>query len=172
MKMLEPVFRAGLGGKIGSGRQWMSCIEIHDLASMVMESLKNPSINGAVNAVMPAPVSNGEFTLAVARAVRRPAIIPAPAFALRLVLGDLSHLLLDSQRVIPKKFGELGFRYHFPSVSSAIQKIVGVRVVSTAYVDKTRLPKSQSCLAAVGLDPSFVHRLCDYQPLGSHDYRY
>jgi hypothetical protein len=125
MKMLEPVFRAGLGGKIGSGRQWMSCIEIHDLASMVMESLKNPSINGAVNAVMPAPVSNGEFTLAVARAVRRPAIIPAPAFALRLVLGDLSHLLLDSQRVIPKKFGELGFRYHFPSVSSAIQKIVG-----------------------------------------------
>ena len=125
MKMLEPIFRAGLGGKIGSGRQWMSCIEIHDLASMVMESLHNPLIEGALNAVMPESVSNADFTLAVAQALRRPTILPAPAFALRLVLGELSHLLLDSQRVIPKKFVEAGFRYRFPTVRTAIQKNVG-----------------------------------------------
>jgi uncharacterized protein (TIGR01777 family) len=123
MKLIKPVFRMGLGGRLGSGRQWMSCIEIADLAAMVMTCLHDGSISGPVNAVMPEPVTNAEFTKAVSRAVHRPAFLPAPAFALRLLLGDLSHLMLDSQRVVPGRFAGHGFRYRFDSVGSAMEEM-------------------------------------------------
>lgn len=124
MKLVAPIFRAGLGGRLGSGRQWMSCISVDDLALMVAESLRNESISGALNAVMPSPVTNAEFTRAVARGVRRPAIFPVPAWLLRLTLGDLSHLLLDSQRVIPKRLEEHGFRYRYPTLEAAVDHSV------------------------------------------------
>jgi NAD dependent epimerase/dehydratase family enzyme len=101
----------------------MSCIEVDDLASMVMVCLHDDSISGPMNAVMPEPVTNAEFTKAVSRAVHRPAFLPAPAFALRLMLGDLSHLLLDSQRVVPVRFTGHGFRYRFDSVGAAMEEI-------------------------------------------------
>jgi uncharacterized protein (TIGR01777 family) len=123
MRLIRPVFRIGLGGRLGSGRQWMSCIEIADLAAMVTTCLHDESISGSVNAVMPEPVTNGEFTRTVAHAAHRPALFPAPAFALRLSLGDLSHLLLDSQRVIPKRFQQAGFPYRFPSIDSAMEEL-------------------------------------------------
>jgi uncharacterized protein len=123
MKLIKPVFKAGLGGRLGSGRQWMSCIEVDDLAAMVMESLHQRGISGPMNAVMPDPVTNSGFTKAIAQAAHRPALFPAPAFALRLGLGDLSHLLLDSQRIVPKRFGERAFSYRFPTIDTAMEKV-------------------------------------------------
>ena len=125
MKLIGPIFRAGLGGRLGSGRQGMSCIAVQDLSAMVAEALHNDVISGPVNAVMPEPVSNAEFTRALANALHRPALIPVPAFALRLLLGDLSHLLLDSQRILPGRFAQLGFRYRFPTVREALIKSAG-----------------------------------------------
>jgi uncharacterized protein (TIGR01777 family) len=123
MNLIKPLFRLGLGGRLGSGSQSMSCIEVEDLASIVMECLHNDAIKGPVNAVMPEPVTNREFTGSAARAARRPALFPAPAFALRLALGDLSHLMLDSQKVLPKRLMESGFSYRFASVSSAMEEV-------------------------------------------------
>lgn len=123
MKLIKPLFRMGLGGRLGSGRQWMSCIEVDDLASMVMVCLHDDSISGPMNAVMPEPVTNDGFTKAAARAAHRPALFPAPAFALRLGLGDLSHLMLDSQRVLPKRLSDFGFYYRFGTVESAMKEV-------------------------------------------------
>lgn len=123
IKLLRPLFRAGLGGRLGSGRQWMSCIEVGDLAAMILESLHNGSISGPMNAVMPDPITNGDFTKAVAKALHRPAIFPVPAFVLRCGLGELSHLLLDRQRIIPKRFGALPFSYRYRSVKAAMSEI-------------------------------------------------
>ena len=123
MKLIKPVFRTGLGGCLGSGRQWMSCIEVDDLASMVLVCLQNDAISGPMNAVMPEPVTNAEFTKATARAAHRPALFPAPAFALRLMLGDLSHLMLDSQRIIPERFNGLSFPYHYRDITTAMGEV-------------------------------------------------
>jgi uncharacterized protein (TIGR01777 family) len=122
MRLIAPVFRAGLGGKIGSGRQWMSLIGVDDLASMVLESLYNDSMQGPVNAVMPQPITNADFTRALGRLLHRPIIFPVPAFALQIVLGDLSSLLLRSQRVVPKKFLEAGFSYQCASLDTLMKK--------------------------------------------------
>ena len=123
MKLIKPVFLLGLGGRLGSGTQWMSCVEVGDLASMVLTCLHDDSVCGPVNAVMPDPVTNAAFTRAVADAAHRPALFPAPAFVLRLMLGDLSHLLLDSQRVAPKRFGNLGFNYRFGTMAGAMKEV-------------------------------------------------
>ena len=122
MNLIKPVFRAGLGGRLGSGHQWMSCIEVEDLATMVMECLHNDLISGPMNAVMPSPVTNAAFTKAAARAAHRPALFPAPAFALRLALGELSHVLLDSQRIIPKRFTDQNFTYRFGELDTAMRQ--------------------------------------------------
>ena len=123
MKLIAPVFRSGLGGRLGSGRQWMSCIEVRDLADIIMECLRNDSLHGPVNAVMHRPVTNRDFTRLLAQAARRPAPFPAPAFALRLLLGDLSHLLLDSQRNIPSRLKDLGFPYRAGTVQEALKQV-------------------------------------------------
>ena len=123
MQLIKPVFRLGVGGRLGSGRQWMSCIEVEDLAAMVSTCLHDVQFTGPVNAVMPEPVTNSDFTRAAAHAARRPALFPAPAFALRLGLGDLSHLLLDSQRVVPGRFLQAGFPYRFAKVGAAMEEI-------------------------------------------------
>lgn len=123
MRLIKPVFRLGLGGRLGSGRQWMSCIEVGDLAAMVATCLHEESLRGAVNAVLPEPVSNKSFTASIARSASRPALFPVPAVALRVLLGDLSHLLLDSQRVVPKRFIEQGFSYRYPTVESAMEEV-------------------------------------------------
>jgi uncharacterized protein (TIGR01777 family) len=123
MQLIKPVVRAGLGGRLGSGRHWMSCIEVEDLASMVIECLHNDSISGPVNAVMPHPVTNEEFTKAAGKAAHRLTLFPAPSFAIRLGLGDLSHLLLDSQRVIPKRFQQIQFPYRYETVGDAMKEV-------------------------------------------------
>jgi uncharacterized protein (TIGR01777 family) len=123
MKLIKPVFQCGLGGRLGSGQQWMSCIEVEDLASMAIRCLHDKAISGPMNAVMPEPATNTLFTKAAARAAHRPALFPAPAFALRLALGDLSHLMLDSLRIVPKRFMEMGFPYRFGNLDAAMEEV-------------------------------------------------
>jgi uncharacterized protein (TIGR01777 family) len=119
-RMLLP-FRLGLGGRLGSGRQWMSWLTLAEIISMIRFALENPEARGPINAVSPQPVRNSEFTAALARALSRPAIVPAPAFALRVALGEMADaLLLSSQRVLPQRLTELGYRFLHPNLPSAL----------------------------------------------------
>ena len=121
MRFVLPLFKMGLGGPLGNGRQWMSCIHVDDVAGLILWAIANESISGPVNAVCPEPVRNIDFTRALARAVHRPAILPAPAFALRLALGELSRVMLDSVRIIPKVALEDGYTFRFPNVEAGLQ---------------------------------------------------
>ena len=123
MKLILPVFRLGLGGKLGSGRQWMSCIHVDDVAAMALWAIENKAIRGPLNAVMPQPVTNADFTREVARAVHRPALLPAPAFLLRLVLGRMSSMLLDSSRVRPAVAERAHYRWLFPKLRGALDAV-------------------------------------------------
>jgi uncharacterized protein (TIGR01777 family) len=105
-------FKLGVGGKLGSGRQWMSWLTIDEAVNMIHFALTNPAVAGPANAVVPKPVRNVEFTHVLANALHRPALFPAPGFALRLALGEMADaLLLASQRVMPTKLEACG--YHF-----------------------------------------------------------
>ena len=125
MKMILPVFRLGLGGKLGSGRQWMSCVHVDDVAGLALWSVENEAVRGPLNAVMPQPVTNADFTRTLARAVHRPAVLPSPAFLLRLVLGRMASLLLDSSRVRPSVALHHGYRYAYADVASALDEVAG-----------------------------------------------
>jgi uncharacterized protein len=121
-KML-PIFRLGLGGPLGSGRQWMSWIALADLIAAVRFLLADTQLSGPVNVVAPEPVTNAGFTRALARALNRPAILPAPAFALRIALGDMAdEALLASERVIPKRLLDAGFSFRHPSIDEALRE--------------------------------------------------
>jgi uncharacterized protein (TIGR01777 family) len=118
-----PLFKFGLGGKLGSGKQWWSWITLHDqIRAMIF--LMNSKIEGAVNLTSPNPVTNQEFTAALAVALKRPAIFPAPAFALRAVLGRFSTEVLGSKKVIPKVLVDNKFEFDYPHVSSALTTLV------------------------------------------------
>jgi len=118
-----PLFKFGLGGKLGSGKQWWSWITLHDqIRAMIF--LMNSKIEGAVNLTSPNPVTNQEFTAALAIALKRPAIFPAPAFALRAVLGGFSTEVLGSKKVIPKILMDNKFEFDYPHVSSALTALV------------------------------------------------
>ena len=103
LEKIMPAFKLGLGGKLGDGTQWMSWIHINDFIDMIVYSIENPSIKGIVNAVSPKPVKNIEFTKTLGRLVKRPTILPVPGIALKVVLRDLSDLLLYSQKVSADK---------------------------------------------------------------------
>ena len=118
-----PLFKFGLGGKLGSGKQWWSWITLHDqIRAMIF--LMNSKIEGAVNLTAPNPVTNQEFTAALAMALKRPAIFPAPAFALRAVLGGFSSEVLGSKKVTPKVLVDNKFEFDYPHVSSALTTLV------------------------------------------------
>ena len=122
-KML-PLFRIGLGGKLGSGKQWWSWITLHDHIRAIDFILSHKEIEGPVNLTSPNPVMNQEFTSALARAMKRPALFPAPAIALKLALGGFSSEILGSKKVIPQKLSEAGFTWDYPHVSSALEVLV------------------------------------------------
>lgn len=124
MQLIGPAFRACLGGPLGNGRQWMSCIHVRDVAGIVLHAIEHPEVSGPLNAVLPEPVRNVDFTRAVAKAVHRPAVVPAPAFAIRLALGDLSHLLLDSQRVLPERTLGSGYQFEFRTLDAALAEVL------------------------------------------------
>jgi uncharacterized protein len=119
-RMLTP-FRLGLGGKIGSGRQWWSWIALQDIVGIILHALKTSSLQGPVNAVAPNPATNAEFTKTLGTALSRPTIFPMPAFAARLALGEMAdELLLASQRVEPAKLKASGYVFQHPELHAAL----------------------------------------------------
>ncbi len=123
-KMLPP-FRFGVGGRLGSGRQWSAWIHIDDLVNLILFALTSPSINGAVNATAPEPATNAEFTKELASAVHRPAIFPVPKLALKLLFGEMAGMLLASQRVTPEAAKKAGFQFQHPKLGPALRRLIG-----------------------------------------------
>lgn len=122
---LLPLFRLGLGGRLGSGRQWMSWISLADAITAVLFALDTPALAGPVNLTAPRPVTNAEFTRALALAVHRPALLPAPAFALRLALGEMAdEALLSGARVFPSRLTTAGFQFTHQTVAAALAATV------------------------------------------------
>ena len=121
-KML-PLFRLGLGGKLGSGKQWWSWITMHDQVKAI-NHLIDSTVSGPVNLTSPNPVTNSQFTAALARALHRPAIFPAPAFALKLALGGFSTEILGSKKVIPQVLLDDGFEFDYPQIPNALEELV------------------------------------------------
>jgi len=123
LQRMLPPFRMGIGGRLGSGKQWMSWIHLEDLAAMFQFALDHP-VRGAFNGVAPYPVSNSEFTRALGQALHRPAIFPVPAFALKALFGEMSEILLASQRVAPAAVEAAGFRFRFPQLDAALRDLL------------------------------------------------
>jgi uncharacterized protein (TIGR01777 family) len=123
-KMMVP-FKFGAGGRIGDGKQWMSWVALEDVVGILRFAIEKTSVRGAVNVVAPQPLQNAEFTKVLAKAMQRPALFPAPPFALRLALGEMADaLLLASQRVVPRAAEKLGYAFLRPDLSSALQALV------------------------------------------------
>jgi uncharacterized protein (TIGR01777 family) len=122
-KMLLP-FQMGLGGRLGTGAQWMSWIHLEDLCALILFAMGESTLRGVLNATSPHPVTNGEFTRALAHAAHRPAVIPVPAFALRLLLGEMAEMLLGSQRAVPEAALRAGFEFRYPEIGAALIQIL------------------------------------------------
>lgn len=123
-KMLTP-FTFGVGGRLGAGSQWMSWITLQDTVGALRMALENGDVRGAVNIVSPQPVRNADFTKILARTVHRPAVFPAPAFALRLALGEMADaLLLSSQRVVPAQLERLCYHFLQPDLAPALASLL------------------------------------------------
>ena len=117
-------FKLGAGGRLGNGRQWMSWLTLRETVNIVQFALANSGLTGPVNAVAPNPVRNSEFTGVLAKTLHRPALFPAPEFALRLALGEMADaLLLVSQKVNPLKLAESGYKFIQPSLASALGEV-------------------------------------------------
>ncbi|QCT96503.1 TIGR01777 family protein [Stutzerimonas degradans] len=124
LQRLLPPFRLGLGGRIGSGRQWMPWIHIDDQIGLIDFLLHQPQARGPYNACAPQPVRNADFARALGRALHRPALLPVPAAVLKLSLGELSGLLLGGQRALPARAQAEGFVFHFDSLDAALADLL------------------------------------------------
>jgi uncharacterized protein len=123
-KMLLP-FRLGMGGRLGNGRQWWSWVSVEDVVGAIHHVLNNDSLQGPVNTVAPNPVTNAEFTRALAAVLKRPAIFPMPEFAVRLLFGEMGEeLFLASQRVEPAKLMASGYQFQHPDLRKALEEIL------------------------------------------------
>jgi uncharacterized protein (TIGR01777 family) len=123
IQFMEPIFRLGLGGKLGTGKQWMAWIHVADVAGLFVHALENASVRGPLNAAAPNPVRNEEFTRVMGEILKRPAFFAAPELVLKTALRDEASLLLDSQRIIPEKALQTGFRFSFPELRGALADI-------------------------------------------------
>lgn len=122
VQMVGP-FKNFAGGPIGSGKQWFSWIHRDDVVGIIKYAIENDSVSGPVNLTAPNPVTNKEFSNALGKALKRPALINVPAFAVRLVLGELASVLLTGQKVIPEKALEAGYKFKYPEVNEALKAI-------------------------------------------------
>jgi len=122
-KMLLP-FEFGVGGRLGSGRQYMSWIHIDDLIGIMLYARVNVNLRGPINAVAPNPVTNSEFTRTLAKSLHRPAILPAPGIVLKIALGEFANALLGSQRVTPEVLQQADYTYIFPELKAALSDLV------------------------------------------------
>jgi uncharacterized protein (TIGR01777 family) len=124
MAQMIPAFKSFLGGPIGNGRQWFPWIHLEDLSAAMLFLLERPEISGPVNLCAPDPVTNRDFAGALGRALKRPAFMPAPAFMVRLALGEFADVLLGSQRAVPKKLQQHHFGFRYPDIQSAVNAVV------------------------------------------------
>ncbi len=125
LAQMLPIFRAGLGGRVGSGEQYVSWIALDDLVGAVDHAVRTESLEGPVNAVAPNPVTNREFAQMLGRVLGRPAVVPAPAFAVRLVLGEMAdELLLASARVVPDRLLLSGYKFRYPELGGALRHLL------------------------------------------------
>lgn len=125
LKQMLPAFRAGLGGPMGSGEQFMSWIHIEDMARLILFLIERPAIVGPINAVSSQSVTNRDFAATLANILRRPALIRIPSFALRLMFGEMAEtLLLSSQRILPTRALASGFEFHYPQLSGALENLL------------------------------------------------
>ncbi len=122
-RMLLP-FKLGLGGRLGDGQQWMSWIHKEDLITIIETLLNAAELEGIFNATAPQPVTNAEFTACLAKNLHRPAIFPVPAFVLKMLLGEMSELLLDGQKILPDRLIEQEFSFQYKSLDSALKAIL------------------------------------------------
>jgi len=123
-KMLTP-FKFGVGGKIGSGKQWISWIALDDLIKIIHFALKNEYLSDAINAVAPNPVTNEEFTKTLGKVLHRPTVLPIPAFAIKLMFGEMGEtLLLKGARILPKKLEDASFEFQFKNLEEAMRHVL------------------------------------------------
>jgi uncharacterized protein len=129
LRLMRPLFSAGLGGRLGSGRQWMSWIGIDDLIDVYYRALWDTSLAGPVNAVAPQPVRNADYTRTLAHVVRRPAVLPVPSLGPKLLLGaqGARELACASQRVLPARLGHTAHRFRQPDLETALRHLLGRR---------------------------------------------
>jgi uncharacterized protein (TIGR01777 family) len=124
-RMLLP-FELGLGGRMGSGRQWMSWIHRDDLVGLILHAIAVETVRGPLNGTAPEPARNADFARALGRALHRPALLPVPGVALRFALGQLAdEVLLGGQRALPQKAAETGYQFLYPALDGALKEIVG-----------------------------------------------
>jgi uncharacterized protein (TIGR01777 family) len=125
LAQMLPVFRAGLGGRLGGGRQWISWVALPDVTRVIEFALQTASLSGPVNVVAPNPVTNAEFTRSLARVLHRPALLPVPAFGLRLAFGEMAEAtILQSERVLPARLGAAGFHFEYPLLEGALRAVL------------------------------------------------
>ncbi len=122
-KMLPP-FKLFAGGPLGSGQQWFSWIHVNDLVSLILQSLTDSNLAGALNATAPKPVKMAELCSKMGQILNRPSWLPVPAFALELLLGDAAQVVLEGQQVLPKQTQSSGFQYQYPTVQQALEDIL------------------------------------------------
>ena len=126
LKAMLPPFRFGVGGRLASGKQYMSWIHIEDLIRLFQFAIENEALSGTINAVSPEPVTNAEFSKKLAKTLHRPAIFPVPKFLLKIVLGEMSDILLDSIRAEPAVLLKSGFTYNYTKIEQAFQRELSV----------------------------------------------
>jgi uncharacterized protein (TIGR01777 family) len=127
LRKMLPAFRLGAGGRLSHGHQWMSWIHVEDLVGLYIYALENESLQEPVNAIAPGHVTNRQFTAELSKAVAVPAIVPVPGFMLKLIFGEMSSVLLDSQRVVPQRALAAGFKFQFPELGAALGSILRAR---------------------------------------------
>jgi len=124
LSQMIPLFKKYIGGPIGSGNQWFSWIHIKDLAEAFVFLTKHPEISGPVNVCSPNPVRNRDLAKTLGKTLHRPSFMPAPGFMVKLVLGEFGSVILEGQKVIPRKLLDLGFVFQYPDIDKALQSIV------------------------------------------------
>jgi uncharacterized protein (TIGR01777 family) len=124
LKSMLPSFRFGLGARLGDGRQWMPWVHCQDVVAMIEWTMNDPGLSGVFNGVSPNPVTNREFTASLAKHLHRPAVLIAPAFLLKLLMGEMGGLLLEGQRASPQRLQAAGFKFQYQTLDSALNQII------------------------------------------------
>jgi uncharacterized protein (TIGR01777 family) len=122
-----PPFKLGLGGPLGSGKQWLSWIHLQDQVNLYIHAAENHKVQGVLNGTAPNPVNMKQFTKTLGRVLHRPAIAPVPGIALKVLLGEMSSLLLEGQRVLPQKAIAQGYAFQFPTLEGAFKDLLSTK---------------------------------------------